>query len=189
MKVISLSCLLQKVLFGLWAVGSDTVRGWTFHTEISMENFQMRSAGWGDPPHGLLLVPSQTSLDCSNEWKWNLQHCSFFFFLWGQLEVLAVLRGFFFVTVPTPLSCDLWLGHWLCGLPLNTKQMMKPVTIFCHQPKEEPEAWTLPLAETLTAPWHPQASPGPYSPSPHSITVERRTEQEEEREVVEILKW
>lgn len=67
--VTSLSCLLQKVLFGLWAVGSDTVRGWTFQTEISMENFQMRGAGWGDPPHGLLLVPSQTSLGCSNEWK------------------------------------------------------------------------------------------------------------------------
>lgn len=81
---------------GLCTEGSDTVRGWIVHMKISMENFQMRGSGWDDPPHGLLLlVPSQTSLDCSREWKWNLQHCSFF--SEGAVRSPCHTQGIFFL--------------------------------------------------------------------------------------------
>lgn len=48
---------------------------------------------------------------------------------WEELEVFAILKGCLSQSFYLQAMICGWT-HWLCGLPLNTKQMMKEVTFF-----------------------------------------------------------
>lgn len=137
------------------------------HMETSMENFKTGRVLWDDSPQGLLLVPSQTSLDCTKRMNLDLQNLPFPSLpstpspisLPPLPSFLCSLPPSFLPSIPgrslksLPYSrdvChslhtfkyDLWLDPlalWLAS-EYQTNDERSDYFFFCQQSKEGPEA-------------------------------------------------